>query len=432
MSVVVTVGCQWGDEGKGKIIDFLCREADVVIRHQGGNNAGHTILVEGQKYIFHIVPSGILKPDSMNIIGNGVVVDPFKLLEEMDHLTAQGIRITPERLKISGQAHVIMPYHRQLDGLEEERRGGKGIGTTRRGIGPAYMDKVARYGVRLYDLLHEDILRKRVEAILPLKNAIIQQVYHGQPLDPDELLASLNACGRRLAPFITDTTEVVEQVLAEGKKILCEGAQGTMLDIDFGTYPYLTSSNTTAGGVCTGSAIPPHKISTVLGIAKAYTTRVGEGPFPTELFGEEADRLRNAGPVGEYGATTGRPRRCGWLDIPQMRYACRVSGITHIALTRLDILSAVPEIHVATAYFDQAGQARPVLSADINVLGECRPVYETLPSWREDISTITRYEDLPRAAQAYVKAVEDWLKVPVAMISVGPQRHQTIVRQPLF
>lgn len=432
MSVVVTVGCQWGDEGKGKIIDFLCQDADVVIRHQGGNNAGHTILVDGQKYVFHVVPSGILKPDSVNIIGNGVVIDPFKLLEELDNLTAQGIHITPGRLKISGQAHVIMPYHCQLDGLEEERRGGKGIGTTRRGIGPAYMDKVARYGVRMYDLLREPVLKQRLETILPLKNATIEQVYHGQPFDADQLFSSLIECGRRLAPFITDTTEVVAGVLAAGQKVLCEGAQGTMLDIDFGTYPYLTSSNTTAGGVCTGGGVPPRRITAVLGIAKAYTTRVGEGPFPTELFGEEADRLRNAGPVGEYGATTGRPRRCGWLDIPQLRYACRVSGITHIALTRLDILSAVPEIHVCTAYFDQHGQARPVMSADMNTLGECRPVYDTLPSWQEDLASITRFEDLPRAAQAYVKALEDWLKVPVALISVGPQRHQTIVRQAMF
>ncbi|MFB3785768.1 MAG: adenylosuccinate synthase [bacterium] len=432
MSVVVTVGCQWGDEGKGKVIDFLCQDADVVIRHQGGNNAGHTILVDGRKFVFHVVPSGILKPDSVNIIGNGVVIDPFKLLEELDNLTAQGIQITPERLKISGQAHVIMPYHCQLDGLEEERRGGKGIGTTRRGIGPAYMDKAARYGVRMYDLLHESILKQRVESILPLKNALIEHVYHGQPLDADQLFAALAGCGRRLAPFITDTTEVVAEALAAGRKILSEGAQGTMLDIDFGTYPYLTSSNTTAGGVCTGSAIPPRQITAVLGITKAYTTRVGEGPFPTELFGEEADRLRNAGPVGEYGATTGRPRRCGWLDIPQLRYAGRVSGITHIALTRLDILSAVPEIHVCTAYFDQHGQARTVMSADMNILGECRPVYDTLPSWQEDISAVTRFEDLPRAAQAYVKALEDWLKVPVALISVGPQRRQTILRQSLF
>ncbi|RJP20202.1 MAG: adenylosuccinate synthase [Candidatus Omnitrophota bacterium] len=431
MSVVVTVGCQWGDEGKGKIIDFICSEADVVTRHQGGNNAGHTIQVDGKQFIFHIVPSGMLKENTLNIIGNGVVIDPFILIEELDDLQSKGIQITPSRLNISGQAHLIMPYHRLLDGLEEERRGGKGLGTTKRGIGPAYMDKVARYGVRMFDLCDETQLRKRLETVLPLKNSIIENVYGGKPLDLEETFQSLRTCAERLVPFVTDTTDVIANALAQGKKILCEGAQGTLLDIDYGTYPFLTSSNTTAGGVCTGCSIPPMKITNVLGIAKAYTTRVGEGPFPTELYDEEAQRIRTAGPVGEFGATTGRPRRCGWLDLPLLRYAIRVSGISGIGLTRLDILSAVPEIKVCVAY-QLRGETRKVFPANVNLLGECEPVYETLPSWKEDISAITRFEDLPATAQSYVHFIEESLQIPIMLISVGPARQQTIVRKNVF
>ncbi len=431
MSVVVTVGCQWGDEGKGKIIDYICCDADVVTRHQGGNNAGHTIQVEGTQYIFHIVPSGILMQNTINIIGNGVVIDPFILIEELDDLKSKGLEINPDRLKISGQAHLIMPYHRLLDGLEEVRRGGKGLGTTKRGIGPAYMDKVGRYGVRMFDLIDDAQLRKRLETNLPLKNSIIENVYGGEPLDIDELYQSLQKCAERIGPFVTDTTEVVAQALADNKKILCEGAQGTLLDIDYGTYPFLTSSNTTAGGVCTGCSIPPLKITNILGIAKAYTTRVGEGPFPTELHDEEANRIRTAGPVGEFGATTGRPRRCGWLDLALLRYSIRVSGISTIALTRLDVLNAVPEIKVCTAY-ELRGEKRNAFPANVNLLGECKPIYETLPSWDEDISSITKFEDLPQAAQSYVKYIEESLGVPVAIISVGPGRPQTIVRQNVF
>ncbi len=431
MSVVVTVGSQWGDEGKGKVIDFLCQDADVVVRHQGGNNAGHTIFVGDKKYIFHLIPSGILKKKTINVVGNGVVVDPAVLLQELEGLEKQGVSVTPKRLKISGQAHVIMPYHRILDELEEERRGGKGIGTTRRGIGPAYMDKVARFGVRLFDLCDDTILKKRIETYLPLKNSLIEKVYGGQPLNGEEVFHSLAECGKKLAPFITDTTEFIAKALEENQNILCEGAQGTMLDIDFGTYPYLTSSNTTAGGACTGSSIPPWRVKKVIGIAKAYTTRVGEGPFPTELHGEGADLIRNAGPVGEFGATTGRPRRCGWLDIALLRYSCRVSGITGIGLTRLDILSAVPEIKVCVGYKCR-GKKLSTMPADVNLLADCEPVYETLPSWKEDISGMTEFKQLPKTAQNYVKAIEKWLETPVVIISVGPGREQTIVRKKVF
>ncbi len=431
MSVVVTVGSQWGDEGKGKIIDFICQDADVIVRHQGGNNAGHTIFIGDKKYIFHLIPSGVLKEHTLNLVGNGVVVDPDIMIEELDSLAEQGVNLTPERLKISGQAHVIMPYHKILDGLEEERRGGKGIGTTRRGIGPAYMDKAARYGIRLYDLCDEKILRQRIDAVLPLKNKIIQNVYGGDALNADQIFEELNKCAKRIAPFVTDVTEYIAQALADNKKILCEGAQGTMLDIDFGTYPYLTSSNTIAAGACTGSSIPPMAITGVIGIAKAYTTRVGEGPFPTELHGDEADKIRNAGPVGEFGATTGRPRRCGWLDIALLRKSCRVSGISGIGLTRLDILNSVPEIKVCTSY-KCGDQTFTVMPANVNLLPDCVPQYETLPSWKEDISGVTKFEDLPQTAQDYVKAIEKWLGVPVVIISVGPERNQTIVRSKIL
>lgn len=431
MSVVVTVGCQWGDEGKGKIIDFLCKDADVVVRHQGGNNAGHTIQAEGKEYVFHLIPSGILYQNALNIVANGVVVDLAVLIEELDDLDKKGIDITPDRFMISGQAHIIMPYHRVLDGCEEERRSGEGLGTTKRGIGPAYMDKAARTGIRLFDLLDEDILRKRLELNVPLKNDIIEKVYGGKPFDPQELLDTLRAQSRRIAPYIQDTTQFIHSALDSNKHILCEGAQGTMLDLDFGSYPYLTSSNTIAGGVCTGSGIPPSKIHKVLGIAKAYTTRVGGGPFPTELEGEEADRLRNAGPVGEYGATTGRPRRCGWLDIPLLRYVCRISGMGGLALTRLDILNEVPEIKVCTGY-DIGGEHYSVLPANMNLLEKIKPIYETLPSWEEDISGVKAFDDLPENARKYVQKIEDWLNIPVWMISIGPGREQTIVRETLF
>ncbi|MBI1390552.1 MAG: adenylosuccinate synthase [bacterium] len=431
MSVVVTVGCQWGDEGKGKIIDFLCSGADLVSRHQGGNNAGHTIHADGKKFVFHLIPSGILNPNALNLIGNGVVVDPFVFIEELDHLAEQGVDVTPDRMKISGQAHLILPYHRLIDELNEKRLGREGIGTTKRGIGPAYMDKAARSGVRLFDLLNPSVLRQRLENAIPFKNELITKVYGGSPVSIDELYNSLLECGKRLAPFICDAGAIMEQALKENKKILCEGAQGTLLDIDYGTYPFLTSSNTTAGGVCTGSVIPPHNIDYVLGIAKAYTTRVGSGPFPTELFDEEADLLRNAGPVGEFGATTGRPRRCGWLDIPLLRYSRRVNGLDGIALTRLDVLCEVPEIKVCTQY-KIGSETHTVLPADANLLGECQPVFETLPSWKEDISSITQFDDLPQNARDYVAAIESWLETPVAMISVGPQRNQTIVRRKMF
>lgn len=431
MSVVVTVGCQWGDEGKGKIIDYLCREADVVGRHQGGNNAGHSIQTNGKQYVFHLLPSGMLNKNVINVIGNGVVIDPQILCEEIDQLEAKGISVSPEQLKISGQAHAILLYHRLLDSLEEERRGQSGIGTTKRGIGPAYMDKAARVGIRLFDFLDENILWERLQKVTPQKNQLIEQIYGGEAIPVENLFSTLRGYAQRLAPFITDTTAVMAEALTTNKKILCEGAQGTMLDVDYGTYPYLTSSNTTAGGVCTGISIPPNKVTNVLGIAKAYTTRVGSGPFPTEVFDEDADLLRNAGPVGEFGATTGRPRRCGWLDIPLLRYAVRVNGINGIALTRLDVLNEVPHIKVCTKYHC-GDQTYEVMPANMNLIEQCTPQYQTLPTWPDDISDIQSFAELPRNAQAYIHQIEHWLGVPVVMISIGPGRDQTIMRQNLF
>ena len=326
---------------------------------------------------------------------------------------------------------MILEYHCVLDQLSEERLAKQGIGTTKRGIGPAYMDKAARCGVRLFDLLDDNVLRQRLEAVVPLKNEIIESIYGGKPVDLETIFNLLVDCGKRLKPYICDASELIEDALNQNKKILCEGAQGTMLDIDYGTYPFLTSSSTTVGGVCTGSAIPPHSIDFSLGIAKAYTTRVGSGPFPTELFDEEADLLRNAGPVGEFGATTGRPRRCGWLDIPLLRYSRRVNGLDGIALTRLDILQEVPEVRVCTRY--QCGdETYDVMPADSNKHQHCKPIYETVPSWDEDISNITEFDKLPANAQSYVKAIEKWVGTPVVLISVGPGREQTIVRKNLF
>lgn len=431
MSVVVTVGCQWGDEGKGKIIDYLCSEADIVGRHQGGNNAGHTIYVEGKQFVFHLMPSGILNDHAVNVVGNGVVFDPYVFKDELLQLREKGIEVTPDRLKLSGQAHMIMLYHRVLDELEEERKGKQGIGTTRRGIGPAYMDKAARVGVRLFDLLDENILMERLQGVVPMKNKVITEVYGGEEIPLENIFESLRSCGKILKPYITDTVAYLSQASEAGKKILCEGAQGTLLDVDFGTYPFLTSSSTTAGGVCTGLGIPPGKVTFSLGIAKAYTTRVGSGPFPTEVFHAEADLLRNAGPVGEFGATTGRPRRCGWLDMPLLRYSARISGMNGIALTRLDVLNEVPHIKICTHYTIN-GTDSDVFPANTNLLGDCKPNYETLPSWVEDISKLTSYDDLPENAKAYVCRIEELLGVPVVMISVGPGREQTIVRKSLF
>jgi adenylosuccinate synthase len=430
MSVVVTVGSQWGDEGKGKMVDYLCQQADIVLRHQGGNNAGHTIRVNGVQHIFHTIPSGLLHPDKVCIVGNGVVIDPAVMLEEIDGLMSHGICVMPERLKVSGQAHVIMPYHKRLDALEEERSGGR-LGTTKRGIGPVYQDKVARCGVRMWDLIDPVVLRERLHFSLAQKNRLIAEVYGAEALDEDEIFETYSAYADRLRPFVCDTAEFIENALAKGKNILCEGNQGTLLDVDYGTYPFVTSTATIAGGAVTGAGIPPWRIDRILGITKSFQTRVGEGPFPTELPDETGNRLRMAGPVGEFGSTTGRPRRCGWLDLVLLRYAVRVGGINTLGMSKLDALGEMDSIQACVAYKLPDGE-QITFNGNVNSLKDVKTKMVTLPSWQSDISNIRRFRDLPREAKSYIKFIEQEAGVPVVMISVGPEREQTICREPVF
>lgn len=431
MSIVVLVGSQWGDEGKGKVIDFLAQDARIIVRHQGGNNAGHTVYTGSDSFILHLIPSGIIHPGKQCIIGHGVVVDPVVLWEEVETLRSKGVDVSPDRLRISGSAHVIMPYHRTLDGLQEESRGKRSIGTTKRGIGPAYADKIARQGIRIWDLIDPARLKVKLEVLLPEKNAIIEKVYGGESIEGEEIYRAYSELGSKIAPFVVNTVPLLREAISKDEKILLEGAQGTLLDIDFGTYPYVTSSNTIAGGACTGSGIGPQRVHEVVGVAKAYCTRVGSGPFPTELPEKEAELIRNAGPVGEYGATTGRPRRCGWLDLPMLRYAAAVNGLTALAVTRLDVLSEVDEIQVAMAYRYE-GREEPYPPGNLECLGQCEPVYKTLPGWREDISKATQFGQLPEEAVEYIRLIERELGIPVALISVGPQRSQTIVLKKIF
>ncbi len=430
MSVVITVGSQWGDEGKGKIIDYLSEQADIVVRHQGGNNAGHTIRVEGVQHIFHIIPSGILHPEKVCIVGNGVVIDPAVILQEIDSLLSHNISVEPDRLKISGQAHVIMPYHKLLDSLEEERTGGR-LGTTRRGIGPAYQDKAARIGIRLWDLIDPDIFRQKLCYTLEQKNRLITGVYGSQALQEEKIIEEYRAYADRLRPYVCNTAEFLEISLARQKRILCEGNQGTLLDVDHGTYPYVTSTCTIAAGAATGAAIPPWRIDRILGIAKAFQTRVGEGPFPTELTGEIGNRLRSAGPVGEFGSTTGRPRRCGWLDLVLLRYAVRVGGINALAITKLDAVGEMDPIQVCVAYDSPDGEQR-TFDGNANRFDKITPRYVSFPSWKQDISTVRRFEDLPQEAANYVRFIEEETGVPAVIVSVGPERGETICREDLF
>jgi adenylosuccinate synthase len=431
MSVVILVGSQWGDEGKGKIIDFLSQEVDFIVRHQGGNNAGHTVYTGNDSFILHLIPSGIIHPASRCIIGQGTVIDPKVLLDEIETLRQKKVDVTPDRLAIAGSAHVIMPYHRLIDELQEKARGKGMIGTTKRGIGPAYSDKATRQGIRMWDLIDPQRLEERLEQHLPLRNAMIEKVLGGQPMAKEDILEEYKQYGQALKPFVTDTVLLLKEALTEENKVLFEGAQGSLLDIDFGTYPYVTSSNTISGGACTGTGLPPKKVEEIIGVAKAYCTRVGSGPFPTELPDEEADRIRNAGPVGEYGATTGRPRRCGWLDLPLLRYAVAVNGLTGLAVTRLDVLGELESIQVATRYRFM-GSERLYPPGNMERLGECKPVLQEMPGWKSDISGITEFEQLPREAKDYIGLIEKELGIPVVMISVGPERKQTIVREKIF
>ena len=426
MAIVVTVGAQWGDEGKGKIIDFLARNAEILVRHQGGNNAGHTLFYKGKPFIMHIIPSGILYPEKINIIGSGVVIDPKVLLEEFDQVKGAGLPITPEKLLISGNANLIMPYHRILDRLIEEKRGEGKVGTTQRGIGPAYMDKAGRRGIRMWALKDVNILEEEIRDRIEEKNELLKAIYNEPPLNADEVIEEYKNYSKILSKFIVDIVPYLYGVSQEGRNILFEGAQGSHLDVDHGTYPFVTSSNTVAGGACTGTGTGPRMINHVLGVAKAYTTRVGTGPFPTELDGDLASKIRDAGPIGEYGATTGRPRRVGWFDAVAVKRSVQLSGISALAITRLDILSEFDTISYCKKY--KSGDQEVVdFPGNLADLQKCKPVYDSCPGWKVDISGITKWQDLPTEAQDYVKIIETACGAPVFIISVGPKREQTIL-----
>ena len=423
MPASVILGAQWGDEGKGKITDLLSEKADMVVRYQGGNNAGHTIVVGEDKFALSLIPSGVLYPTVTPVIGNGCVIDPKVMLEEMETLRRRGI--DPSRVLLSGNAHLIMPYHRKLDAVIERFLGDAMIGTTKRGIGPAYMDKYSRFGIRVQDLFDPKIFRQKLEVAVKDKNKQLVKVYNQLPLDIDDIYTEYMGYAEQLEPHIADTSLVVWQAIRDGRNVLFEGAQGTLLDIDHGTYPFVTSSNPTAGGAAVGAGIGPRDIDHVIGVVKAYISRVGTGPFPTELQDEVGDRLIDIG--GEYGTVTGRRRRCGWLDTVALRYAVRVNGLTEIALTKLDVLSHFDTIKIATAY--RSGDDRfTEMPRQQRVLYNCTPEYEEFPGWNEDISSMTRWEQLPEAARRYVEHIEEIAGVPIKTVSVGPSRAATLTR----
>ncbi len=424
MPVQIIVGAQWGDEGKGKIVDLLSERADIVARYQGGANAGHTIVIGSAKFILHLIPSGIVQPRTVCVIGNGVVIDPAALLHEIEVLKKQGVQVQG-RLLISHRAHLVMPYHKLLDQSKEETEAQKKIGTTGRGIGPAYVDKAHRMGIRIVDLLDVETLKEKIGQNLQEKNAILSTVYGKAPLDAEAILQEYRQFDAQIDPYVADTSRYLNQAIAENKTILCEGAQGALLDVDFGTYPYVTSSSPTSGGACTGLGIGPTKINAVMGVIKAYTTRVGMGPFPTEMHGEPGEQLRSLG--HEYGATTGRPRRCGWFDAVVANYSAQINGIGAWALTKLDVLDTFAEIKLGVAY-RYRGKELKTFPAEIHVLENCEPVYETFPGWQESTANARRFEDLPPAAQDYLKAIEQITAITIRMISVGSDREQTIVR----
>jgi adenylosuccinate synthase len=427
MPAVVLIGAQWGDEGKGKITDFLAEKADMVIRYQGGNNAGHTVVVGDQEFKLHLIPSGILYPGTTCVIGNGVVVDPEVLVKELAYLESRGI--STENLKISLRAHLIMPYHIRLDELEEERKGANKIGTTRRGIGPAYMDKAARVGIRLVDLLDEEEFAERLKRNLAEKNRLFNRVYEVEGFEFEQVFEQYRGYLKIIEKYITDTSVIIHEFLSRKKNVLFEGAQGTLLDIDHGTYPYVTSSHPVAGAACIGAGVGPSEINKVIGVVKAYTTRVGEGPFPTELFGTEGDLIRERG--YEFGTTTGRPRRCGWLDVVILRYAARVSGLDSIAITKLDVLDQMEKLKVCVAYKYQ-GEILQDFPASLKVLAQCEPVYEEMDGWLTDTTHCRTFEELPEKARQYINRVAELVKVKPAIIAVGPKREQTIVRETIF
>jgi len=432
MPVIVVVGGQWGDEGKGRIVDLLAQKAHVVARYSAGANAGHTVVNEAGEFALHLVPAGIFYPDKVCVIGNGVVVDPTGLLNEIEGLESRGISVKG-RLFLSDRAQVLMPWHPLIDRLDEELRGDGAIGTTGRGVGPAFVDKVGRAGVRVADLLDSESLLQLLSFLVPYKNAVLTKLYGADPLSLESVHAEYAGYGERLAPYVADTAALVQAAMARGDTVLLEGAQGSLLDLDAGTYEYVTSSvpSSLAGGAAVGIGIGPTKIDSVLGVYKAYNTRVGNGPMPTELLDETGTLLREGGPRPEYGATTGRPRRCGWFDAVAARYTARINGVTAIALTRLDVLDRLPAIKVCTAY-SLDGATTDSLPASGAVLARARPVYEELPGWQEDTSGARRFEDLPANARAYIRRIEQLLDAPVHLVSVGPEREQAIAIKPVI
>ncbi|PYS83379.1 MAG: adenylosuccinate synthase [Acidobacteria bacterium] len=424
--VVVIIGAQWGDEGKGKVVDLLAERFDVVARYQGGHNAGHSVKVGEKAYALHLIPSGIIHPGKTCVLGNGMVIDPIAFFAEADRLSAQGLQVTPERVKVSARAHLILPYHRALDHTSEERLGNEKVGTTLRGIGPAYEDKAGRRGIRVADAVNPELLRSRIERNIEDANLVIRR-YRGTTLDAKQVFEEIAPLAERLEPFITDTTAYLNNALREGRSVLVEGAQATLLDVDHGTYPFVTSSSTTSGGACAGLGLAPQKISGVLGIVRTYTTRVGEGPFPTEMLEGEAEigqLIRERG--HEYGVSTGRPRRCGWFDAFATRYAAEINGFDSVALTKLDILDTLDEIKVCTGYRlrGRACESFPAVSQELR---EVEPVYETLPGWKSSTEGVTELDKLPAAARDYVRFISERIGVAVGLVSTGPERGQTIL-----
>jgi adenylosuccinate synthase len=427
MPAIVLVGAQWGDEGKGKATDLLGSRVDAVVKFNGGNNAGHTIVIDGEKYALHLLPSGILTPGCTPVIGNGVVIDLGVLFEEIDGLDARGVDTS--QLVVSSSAHVITPYNRTLDKVTERFLGSSRIGTTGRGIGPTYADKMARIGIRVQDLFDEDVLRAKVTGALNLKNQVLVKIYNRKAFDVDAVVDELRSYAERLAPMVTDTPLLLERMLSDGKTIVLEAGQATLLDVDHGTYPFVTSSSATAGGACTGSGIPPTRITRVIAVVKAYTTRVGEGPFPTELLDDKGDALRLAG--AEFGTTTGRPRRCGWFDAPVARYATRINGVTDFVLTKLDVLTGMDEVPVCVAY-EVDGKRCDELPMTQAEFARAVPIYETFPGWTEDISKARTLDELPRNARDYILTLQDMIKAPISAVGVGPGRDETIAIRDLL
>ena len=420
------VGLQWGDEGKGKIVDFLTEHAEVVARYCGGANAGHSVRIGTEKYATHLLPVGVFRPGVMSVVGNGVVLDPAVLFREIDEMTARGVPISPANLRVSYKAHLVMPYHQQEDALREHKAGKDGIGTTKRGIGPTYADKMHRTSAfRVADLLHEDRLRERLEHVVSDRNKVFRVLYDAPPMDWREMFEQYRAYGRRIAPFVDDVGHLLIGYAKAGKRIVFEGAHAVLLDVDHGTYPYVTSSSCSALGLYTGAGVPPQTVRNFFGIMKAYSTRVGGGPFPTEQENATGQYIRERG--NEYGTTTRRPRRCGWFDAMAVRYSVELCGITHIALTLLDVLSGLDHVRVCTGY-QHKGARLDYFRADMDTLAEVEPVYETLPGWKQDISQVRRWDDLPPEAKQYVQVLQKLVGAPIRMVSVGPERTATLVR----